>query len=72
MKQIDYRPLVTDDPVADAEAYASREPEIIGYCEACGSPIYKGLDYIDLQSIKLHDEYECKMTWIGQFRRETI
>ena len=72
MQEIDYRPLVTDDPVADAEYHASREPEIIGYCEACGSPIYKGLDYIDLQNIKLHDEYECKMSWLEQFRTEAI
>lgn len=68
MQEIDYRPLVTDDPVADAEAWVSREPDIVGYCEACGSPIYKGLDYINLQSVLLHDEYECKMAWLNQFK----
>ena len=68
MKQIDYRPLVTDDPVSDAEAYASRDPEIVGYCEACGAPIYKGLDYIDLKSVLLHDEWECKTAWMDQFK----
>ena len=68
MKQIDYRPLVTDDPVADAEHYESKEADIIGYCEACGSPIYKGLDYIDLETVLLHDEWECKYAWLDQFK----
>ena len=68
MKEIDYRPLVTDDPVADAEAWASREPDIVGYCEACGSPIYKGLDYINLETVLLHDEFECKTAWLDQFK----
>ena len=68
MREIDYRPLVTDDPVADAEHYASRETEIIGYCEAFGSPLYKGLDYIDLESVFLHDEWECKSAWLDQFK----
>ena len=64
MQRIDYRPLVTDDPVADAEAYASREPEIVGYCEDCESPIYRGLDYIEMDGILLHDEYECIMNYV--------
>ena len=68
MKEIDYKPLVTDDPVADAEYYASREPDVVGYCEACGSPIYKGLNYIEIQGVRLHDEYECKLTWLEQFK----
>lgn len=68
MQRIDYRPLVTDDPVSDAEHYVSRDPEIVGYCEACGAPIYKGLDYIDLQSVLLHDEWECKTAWLDQFK----
>lgn len=58
------RPLRTSDPVADAEAYASREPDIRGYCEECGERVYRGHDYIEMDGILLHDEYECIMTYV--------
>lgn len=64
------RDWTRDNPEADAEAYARREPEIVGYCETCGSPIYRGLTYIDLQTVLLHDEFECKIGWIDQFKTE--
>lgn len=65
-----YRPLRTDDPVADAEYYANRNDDIVGYCEQCGSPIYKGLSYIAMDNILLHDEHDCIMDYVRENYRE--
>lgn len=62
------RAIRTADPVADAEYYASREPEIIGYCEQCNEPIYKGDDYIDFNDTLLHDDADCILDYVRQFR----
>jgi hypothetical protein len=56
--------LRTEDPTADAEAYASKSPDIWGHCEECGGRVYRGLDYIEMDGILLHNEYECIMNYV--------
>lgn len=63
-----YRDYGRDDPVADAEEYASRESEFVGYCETCGQAIYKGDDYLDIDGTYLHDDYDCTAYWLKQFK----
>ena len=60
-----------DEPERDAEDYASREPEIIGYCTCCKEPIYKWDDYYKITEISndlvLHDD--CGLDWLRQFKK---
>ena len=32
------------------------DPVVIGYCEACGYPIYDNEEYYDLDGVKVHAE----------------
>ena len=56
----------TADPVADAEAYASREPEVIGECSFCHEPIYCYEDHYNIDDeVILHED--CGMDWLNQY-----
>lgn len=56
-----------DDPVADAEDWASREAPVIGECEYCHEPIHEGEDYYDIDGTLLHDD--CDLDWLRQYKK---
>ena len=53
-----YRSLWTDDPVADAEAWVSREDKrpLRGYCEICKEPVYGENDGYDADDAYLFED----------------
>lgn len=62
------RDWTRDNPIADAEDYSNRTHPAIGTCECCNMPIYEGLSYIDLGDVLLHNENECILDYIRQFK----
>lgn len=38
------------------ERNESKDPVVIGYCDACGYPIYDNDEYYDLDGVKIHAE----------------
>ena len=58
----------TNDPVHDAEEYASREQEIIGNCVVCGEPIHAGEVYYDIKGELVHDDFDCTQDWLSDYK----
>ena len=63
-----YRDYSRENPELDAEEYASRTGELVGYCETCGRAIYKGQDHYNIDGTLLCDEYDCTSYWLRQFK----
>ena len=59
-------PLITSDPIADAERYANREMPVRGICEQCGQEIYTWEDYYDVEGTLLHYD-ECGHNWLRKY-----
>jgi hypothetical protein len=57
-----------DEPEMDAEDYVSRKQSEVGTCECCNMPIYKGLSYINIHGVLIHDEIECIVDYMKQFK----
>lgn len=45
---------------AMAEGGGRQTPKVVGVCWVCGSQIYDGESYYDLNCIKFCNNYECK------------
>ena len=58
----------TSNPIQDAEDYANRERELVGYCETCGRAIYKDEDHYNIDGTFLCDDYDCTSYWLKQFK----
>lgn len=63
-----YGPLITADPVTDAERYSNREMPVRGICEQCGREIYMWEDYYDVNEVLLHDD-PCSYNWMRQHKK---
>lgn len=64
---LNYEPLRTSDPIADAERYASRDIPTVGKCCVCKEDIPIWADYYEIDDDLICDD--CLVEYMQKYKK---